>query len=41
MALLIQEIPCTDAPMALLLLADPSEDKVWSSGRVQMLCGFP
>ena len=31
MTLLIQEISCTDAPMALLLLADPSEDKVRSS----------
>lgn len=30
MSLLIQEIPPTDAPMALLLLADPSEDKVLS-----------
>lgn len=30
MSLLIQEIPCADAPMELLLLADPSEDKVRS-----------
>lgn len=28
MSLLIQEIPSTDAPLALLLLADPSEEKV-------------
>ena len=31
MPLLIQEIPVKDAPMELLLLADPSEDKVRSS----------
>jgi len=30
MSLQIQEIPTTDAPMELLLLADPSEDKVRS-----------
>jgi GNAT superfamily N-acetyltransferase len=30
MSLLIQEVPTTDAPMELLLLADPSEDKVRS-----------
>ena len=30
MSLLIQEIPTTDAPMELLLLADPSEDKILS-----------
>ncbi len=30
MSLLIQEIPVTHAPMELLLLADPSEDKVRS-----------
>ena len=30
MSLLIQEIPTTDAPMELLLLADPSEEKVRS-----------
>lgn len=30
MPLLIREIPSTDAPVALLLLADPSEDKVRS-----------
>src|SRR4030065_498019 len=28
MSLLIQEVSTTDAPMELLLLADPSEDKV-------------
>ena len=28
MSLLIQEIPVADAPMELLLLADPSEDKI-------------
>ena len=28
MTLQIQEIPAQDAPMALLLLADPSEDKI-------------
>jgi ribosomal protein S18 acetylase RimI-like enzyme len=30
MSLLIQEVSITDAPMTLLLLADPSEDKVRS-----------
>jgi GNAT superfamily N-acetyltransferase len=30
MSLLIQEVPATDAPMELLLLADPSEDRVRS-----------
>ena len=30
MSLLIQEVPAADAPMALLLLADPSEDKIRS-----------
>ncbi len=30
MSLLIQEVPVTDAPMELLLLADPSEDKIRS-----------
>ncbi len=30
MSLLIQEIPTTDAPMKLLLLADPSEEKIRS-----------
>lgn len=30
MSLLIQEVPASDAPMELLLLADPSEDKVRS-----------
>lgn len=30
MSLLIQEIPVTDAPMQLLLLADPSEEKIHS-----------
>jgi len=30
MPLLIQETPATDAPMELLLLADPSEDKIRS-----------
>jgi GNAT superfamily N-acetyltransferase len=30
MSLLIEEVPTTDAPMELLLLADPSEDKVRS-----------
>lgn len=30
MSMLIQEVPTTDAPMELLLLADPSEDKVRS-----------
>jgi GNAT superfamily N-acetyltransferase len=30
MSLLIQEVPAMDAPMELLLLADPSEDKVRS-----------
>jgi ribosomal protein S18 acetylase RimI-like enzyme len=30
MSLLIQEVPTMDAPMELLLLADPSEDKVRS-----------
>jgi len=30
MSLLIQEVPAADAPMELLLLADPSEDKVRS-----------
>ncbi len=30
MPILIQEIPSTDAPIELLLLADPSEDKVRS-----------
>ena len=30
MSLLIQEVPVTKAPMELLLLADPSEDKVRS-----------
>ncbi len=29
-SLLIQEVPTVDVPMALLLLADPSEDKVRS-----------
>ena len=28
MSLLIREVPATDAPMELLLLADPSEEKV-------------
>ena len=30
MSLLIQEVPAADAPMELLLLADPSEDKIRS-----------
>ncbi|MCD9028799.1 GNAT family N-acetyltransferase [Luteimonas sp. BDR2-5] len=30
MSLLIQEVPATQAPMALLLLADPSEEKIIS-----------
>jgi len=30
MSLLIQEVPVADAPMELLLLADPSEDKIRS-----------
>jgi len=30
MSLLIQEVPATDAPMELLLLADPSEDNIRS-----------
>ncbi len=30
MSLTIQEIPTKDAPMALLLIADPSEDKIRS-----------
>jgi ribosomal protein S18 acetylase RimI-like enzyme len=30
MSLLIQEVPVTNAPMELLLLADPSEDKIRS-----------
>jgi len=30
MSLQIQEVPITDAPIALLLLADPSEDKLRS-----------
>ena len=30
MSLHIQEVPTTDAPMELLLLADPSEDKIRS-----------
>jgi len=30
MSMMIQEVPTTDAPMELLLLADPSEDKVRS-----------
>ena len=30
MSLLIQEVPATEAPMELLLLADPSEDKIRS-----------
>jgi len=30
MSLLIQEVPTADAPMELILLADPSEDKVRS-----------
>lgn len=30
MSLLIQEIPTTDAPMELLLLADPSEERICS-----------
>lgn len=30
MSVLIQEVPVTDAPMELLLLADPSEDKIRS-----------
>ena len=30
MSLLIQEVPVTNAPMELLLLADPSEEKIRS-----------
>jgi len=30
MTLLIQEVPATDAPLEVLLLADPSEDKIRS-----------
>ncbi len=30
MSLLIQEVPATDAPLELLLLADPSEDNIRS-----------